>query len=75
MWKFARTVLALTLMSPVLSMAADNPPAAGAKPSSFAPHPHANHHVYGSPIQPAIVGHKASHHQHASKKRSSPPVH
>jgi hypothetical protein len=71
MTKLALAVLAaVTLVQPALS-------AAGAtdsrvKPNSFVPHPHTNHHVYGSPIQPAIVGHaKTSHHKHTPKKRSS----
>jgi hypothetical protein len=66
MTKFAITVLAaVTLLQPALSVAGD-------KPNSYVPHPHTNHHVYGAPIQPAIVGYaKTSHHKHAPKKRSS----
>jgi hypothetical protein len=65
MTKFAITVLAAVLVQPALSVA-------GNKTSSFVPHPHTNHHVYGAPIQPALVGHaKTSHHKHAPKKRSS----
>jgi hypothetical protein len=67
MMKFAITVLAaITLVQPALSVAGDNP-------NSFVPHPHTNHHVYGAPIPPPIVGHhaKTSHHKHAPKKRSS----
>jgi hypothetical protein len=65
MTKFAITVLAAVLVQPALSVAGD-------KPSSFVPHPHTNHHVYGAPIEPALVGHtKTSHHKHAPKKRSS----
>jgi hypothetical protein len=73
MTKFAITVLiAVTLVQPALSVAGDKPTDSAAKPNSFVPHPHTNHHVYGAPIQPAIVGHaKASHHKHAPKKRSS----
>jgi hypothetical protein len=74
MTKFAITVLAaVTLVQPALSVAGDKPTASGAKPNSYVPHPHTNHHVYGAPIQPAIVGHhaKTSHHKHAPKKRSS----
>jgi hypothetical protein len=73
MCKFAITVLAaVTLVQPALSVAGDTPADSGAKPSSFVPHPHTKHHVYGAPIQPAIAGHtKTSHHKHAPKKRSS----
>jgi hypothetical protein len=73
MTKFATTLfVAVTLVQPVLSVAGDQPGDSRAKQSSFVPHPHTNHHVYGAPIQPAIVGHaKTSHHRPASKKRSS----
>jgi hypothetical protein len=73
MTKFAIAVLAaVTLVQPALSVAGDGLTDSRAKPNSFVPHPHTSHHVYGSPIQPAIVGHaKSSHHRHASKKRSS----
>jgi hypothetical protein len=73
MTKFATTVLAaITYMQPALSVAADRAADSRTKPSSFVPHPHANHHVYGAPIQPAIVGHaKTSHNKHTAKKRSS----
>ena len=65
MTKFAITVLAAVFVQPALSVAGD-------KPSSFVPHPHTNHHVYGAPIEPALVGHaKTSHHKPAPKKRSS----
>jgi hypothetical protein len=71
MTKFAIAVLAaVMLVQPALSVAGDNPTNSGASPNSFVPHPHTNHHVYGAPIQPAIVGHaKTSHHKHAPKKR------
>jgi hypothetical protein len=56
---------AVTLAQPVLADTA-------AKPSSLVPHPHTNHHVYGAPIEPAIVGRgKSAHHKNAPKKRSS----
>jgi len=73
MAKFAITVLvALTLVQPALSVAGNKPTDSGAKPSSFVPHPHTNRHIYGAPMQPAIVGHaKTSHHKHAPKKRSA----
>jgi len=71
MTKFALAVLAaIALVQPALS-SADAPANSGAKPSSFVPHPHSNSHVYGSPIQPAIVGHgRTSHQRHLQKKRS-----
>jgi hypothetical protein len=73
MTKFAITVLtAVTLVQPALSVAGDKPTDSAAKTNFYVPHPHTNHHVYGAPIQPAIVGHaKTSHHKHAPKKRSS----
>lgn len=69
MKNFAIIVLAaVTFVQPALSV--DSP----AKPNSFVPHPQTNSHVYGAPIQPAIVGHsKVSHHKQAPKKRSSSP--
>lgn len=71
MTKFALAVLAaVVLVQPVLS-AVSAPTNSGAKPSSFVPHSHTNNHVYGSPIQPAIVGHgRNSHQKHLQKKRS-----
>lgn len=73
MTKFATTVLAaVTLMLPALSVAGDQPTDSRAKPNSLVPHPHTNTHVYGTPIQPAIVGHaKTSHHKQTPKKRST----
>lgn len=72
MTNFAMTVLAVTLVQPTLSVAGDTPTGARAKPNAYVPHRHTNHHVYGSPIQPAIVGHaKTAHHKHAPKKQSS----
>jgi hypothetical protein len=72
MTKFALAMLAaVALVQPALS-AAVAPTDSGAKPSSFVPHSHANNHVYGSPIQPAIVGHgRTPHQRHVQKKRSS----
>jgi hypothetical protein len=68
MTKIAIAVLAAAaLVQSALSAATTD---SGTKPSSFVPHAHSNHHVYGSPIQPAIVGHaKTSHHSHAPKRR------
>jgi hypothetical protein len=72
MKQFAITVLAAVLIQPALSATAkstDSRP----KPSSFVPHPHTNSHVYGAPIQPAIVGHsKTSHHKHPKKPSATP---
>ena len=72
MTKFATTVLAaVTLMLPALSVAGDQPNDSRAKPNSFVPHPHTNNHVYGTPIQPAIVGHtKTSYHKQTPKKQT-----
>jgi len=76
MTKFAITVLAaVALAQPAMSVAGDKPTGSGAKPNSYVPHPHTSRHVYGAPIQPAIVGHaKTSHHKQAPKKRSSVPA-
>jgi hypothetical protein len=76
MTRFAPTVLAaVTLMQPALSVAGDKQTDSHAKPNSFVPHPHSNTHVYGAPIQPALVGHaKTSHHKQTPKKRSSSAV-
>jgi hypothetical protein len=72
MTKFAITLLAAVLMQPALSVAADKSTHSAAKPNSYVPHPHTNHHVYGAPIQPAIVGRaRSSPHKHGLKKRSS----
>ncbi len=70
---FAFAVLAaITLIQPGLSAAGDNPNQSGTKPSSFAPRAHTNQHVYGSPIEPAIVGHaKNSHPPRAPKRQPS----
>jgi hypothetical protein len=70
MTKFAIAVLAaVTLAQPALSVAGDKPSDTRAKPASFVPHTHTHHHVYGAPIQPAIVGHaKTSHRKQAPKR-------
>jgi hypothetical protein len=73
MTRFVSIALAAALMQSALSIAADGSESR-AKPSSFVPHPHTKSHVYGSPIQPAVVGHsKASHHKNTSKKQPSSP--
>jgi hypothetical protein len=72
MTKFGITVLAaITLMQPAPSVAGDKATESRAKPSSFVPHPHTNRHVYGAPIQPAIVRPKTSHTKATPKKRAS----
>jgi hypothetical protein len=74
MTKFAIAVLAAAaLLQPALSVAGDKPATSGPKPNSFVPHPHTHRHVYGAPIQPAIVGPaKTTHHKRVPKKRSAP---
>jgi hypothetical protein len=64
--KFVIAVLAVTtLAQSALSAGTDTP-------TSYAPQTHSSSHVYGSPIQPAVVGRaKTSHQQHIQKKRSS----
>jgi hypothetical protein len=69
MSRLAIALLAVMLLAqPGLSAAdagSDSRPAT----SSFAPHPRTHNHVYGSPIQPAVVGHaKHSHYKHAPHK-------
>jgi hypothetical protein len=73
MMKFVITVLAAVMLAQAaLSVAGAKPTDSGAKPNSFVPQHHTNHHVYGAPIGPAIVGHrKTPHHKHAPKKQSS----
>jgi hypothetical protein len=69
MLKVAMIVLAAALVQPALSAVGDKPIGTGATPTSFVPHPHTSRHVYGAPIQPAIVGHaKTSHRRHAPAK-------
>ena len=75
MKQIAITVLAvITLAASTVSVASGEPIDSGSKPSSFAPQPHSNSHVYGAPIERPIVGHsKASHHNQVQKKRSTSP--
>ena len=77
MTKFAIAVLAaVTLVQPALSVAGDTSTGSRPKPSSFVPHPHTNSHVYGSPIQSAVVGHSTTpHHKQTPKKRGSSAAH
>lgn len=69
----AITVLAaIMLAGPPLSVAGTTATDAGAKPSSYVPQTGTHSHIYGTPIQPPILGHaKASHHKHAQKKAST----
>ena len=59
---------AVALVQPALSVAENKSIDSGAKPNSFVPHSHTSHHVYGSPIQPPILGHAKTSHKHAPKK-------
>lgn len=71
--KFAMTILAaLTLVQPALSVADVAPHGIRPRPSSFVPHAHANLHVYGTPIEPAIVGH--ANHAHPKHGPSKPSL-
>jgi hypothetical protein len=69
----AITVLAAVMLAgAALSVFGDQPTDCGARPNSFVPRPSTNHHVYGTPIQPPIVGHaKTFHHNLAPKKKFS----
>ncbi len=71
MTQFVIAVLAaIALVQPTLSAAGDKP--ADTAPSSFVPHSHTNHHVYGAPIESPIVGRrKTAHHKSAPKPRPS----
>jgi hypothetical protein len=70
------TVAAVILAQTAFSAASDKPTASRAKPASFVPHPHTNTHVYGSPIQPALVGHSnAAHRKRAPKARAPSSAH
>jgi hypothetical protein len=68
MAKFAVTALAAIALANAVVAVADQPRPLKAKPSSFVPHPHTGHHVYGAPIRPPIVGHAKPSHQ-----RNKPP--
>ncbi len=55
---------AIALVGSSLATAADIPPPKSApQPSSYAPQPHSSTHVYGSPIEPPLVGHNAAPHR------------
>ena len=69
MMKFAVAVLAALALVPSV---AEDKPNSRATPNSFVAHSSTGHHVYGSPIGPAILGRgKTSHHTHVPKKRSN----
>ncbi len=68
MMKLAMMIGAAMLAGPAVSLAGDKSDF-GAKPTSFVPHPHTNHHVYGAPIGRAIVGHtRSARHKHTPKR-------
>ena len=75
MTNFATTLFAtLALAQPAITVAGDSATDSHAKPTSFVPHAATNQHVYGSPIEPAVMGHaKASHHKKTPKKRPANP--
>jgi hypothetical protein len=62
---------AITFAGPVLAVTDGKPGDARTKPSSFVPHPRSSRHVYGTPIQPPIVGRARGHHKAALQK---PPL-
>ena len=71
MTTIARALLAAIMLAGA-TLAAAAPPSADprTKPSSYAPRPRTNGNVYGSPIDPPIVGHgAAARHAHAHGKR------
>ena len=63
---------AIALAGPALSAAGATLTDAGSKPSSYVPQTGTHSHIYGTPIQPPILGHaKASHRRQAQKKAST----
>lgn len=65
---FAIAMLATALAGSAPSIAGDQPTNPASKPTSFVPHARTNRHVYGTPIEPPIVGHaKRSHRKRATK--------
>jgi hypothetical protein len=71
MTRFTTAVFAaIALAAPGPTFAEVKPAASHPLPSSYAPRPHSEQHVYGSPIEPRIVGHaQASYHKHATTKQ------
>lgn len=67
-------VAAITLAGPALPVAGATT-AAASKPSSYVPQTGTHSHIYGTPIQPPILGHaKASHHKYTRKQTSTSTV-
>ena len=60
---------AVALTDPGLTVAREKPSDFPPKPNSFIPRHKAGPHVYGSPIHPALVGHrvKTARHRHPPK--------
>ena len=68
----AGAVLAAITLAGPLAAAGGNPTGAAPKPSSYVSGSHTNRHVYGSPIEPRIVGRAtAPRHTHAHTKQST----
>jgi hypothetical protein len=66
----ALAAVLLTASAP--AFAAAKPTHPHAPPSSYAPGPHTNQHVYGSPIEPRIVGQaQPLQHKRTTTKRSA----
>ncbi len=64
MVKTAMSILiAIGVAGPAPALASGQPARSHPQPSSYAPRPHSTEHVYGSPIEPPIVGraHAAQH--------------
>jgi hypothetical protein len=72
MKSFAVIALATLFIQSTLSVAGDKSTDSSPKPSSLVPRPHSNTHVYGAPIQPAIVGHARTLHHKQTQKKQSP---
>ena len=74
MTKLAIAVLAAIVVAmPSRVLAASKPTGSSPPPSSYAPRPHSNQHVYGSPIGPPIVGSGRS--SHRPRAASNAPNH
>ena len=74
MTKLAVVVLtAIVMAMPPLAFAASKPTGSSPQPSSYAPRLHSNQHVYGSPIEPPIVGSAKS--SHRARAASNAPNH
>jgi hypothetical protein len=64
----AIVLAAIVLAGSMPAVAGGNPTDSRPKPSSYVSQPRTNRHVYGSPIEPPVVG-RAAHHAH--KKQST----